>query len=387
MERNDRNIPVSVSYRISQNSQSNVSEYELEENAARYIQSIELASSSFYNGNVVNVDLAAVGNLEVLGKVSRAQDWFQNVFDSYSGRYYEKLSADVIYDKLKLKYVECEESEFAEFLSQLLHREVSSNLSSEEITRFEWLEKMHAFYIESPEKNQQKVLRQINRLTDEEVHKMERFCNRLEKIYEKAKTAGIYAVSNEVQNSQLQSLKNSISQQYSSKYNGDGVVVLNTIQSEEGNLKNKIEFEAARCEYYGIPLGLKVVGGDSGVNGNSFDQDVESLLEKHVKGSKVIIASNREESVENVKKVIEKKGLAGKESGIRLSQRKGIGSHGMHKLVREGHQVIEEVYYGKREDSAPWVVKRVEESYRNGVAARIENKLVWNEIKRRLRLV
>jgi len=378
---NDREISVSIAYRMGERE---FSEYELDENARKYIEIIDLASSTSYKGNSISINIGALGNFNALVKVNRAQNWIQSVFEPYPGRVYEKLQANEIYDKLKQKYVECEESEFAEFLSLVLGREIGGDLSREEITRFEWLQNVHAYYFgEASERNDNKILQDLNRLTNDEVHAMQTFGERLTRIYENAKNKRLYGVSNEAENRDLQALNGSVAHQFSAIYNGEQPVALGAIQGDQG-VQERVYFEMESSNYLGIPLGVKLVSGGA-EKAASFDGALEYLLNNYSTGTKIVIESENMESVNKAKELIEKNGLNRKL--VKIAQVEGTGDFLTFGLVREGFGVIKELQYGGKEDLVPWLVERASENTNNNTVRRIENKLVINELARRFRLI
>lgn len=376
---NDRNISVSIAYRMGSAPEREFSEYQLDENARKYIEIINLATSTSYKGNSISINIGALGNSNALIKINRAQNWIQSVFEPYPGRVYERLDAAAIYDKLKQKYIECEESEFAEFLSLALGRDIGSDLAREEITRFEWIQNVHAYYFgANSEKNDHKILRDINRLTNEEVHSMETLGERLKRIYEAARETRLFGVSNEVEHRDLQAVNNSVTQQFSIEYNQEQTVVLDAIQADQ----ERVNFEVESSSYLGIPLGVKLVAG---AEGRAYDGAMEYLLNNYVTGSKIIIETENLESVGKAKELIEKNSLNRK--FVKLAQVEGTGDFLTFGLVREGFGVIKELQYGGKEDLVPWLVERASENTNNNTVRRIENKLVVNEIARRFRLI
>ena len=57
------------------------------------------------------------------------------------------------------------------------------NLNQLTISKFEWLNNMHMFYINNPEKNKNKILRQLSGIANEsDLVEIEKFTKRLETI-------------------------------------------------------------------------------------------------------------------------------------------------------------------------------------------------------------
>lgn len=84
--------------------------------------------------------------------------------------------------------VEASFEDLKEFLSLFLNKQVTSesDLETVKISKFEWLNNMHAYYIHNSPKNANKILHQLTKFTSEDLSELSRCSERLDLIFKKA---------------------------------------------------------------------------------------------------------------------------------------------------------------------------------------------------------
>ena len=80
-------------------------------------------------------------------------------------------------------------SDLSEFFSLFLNKKIASEseLNGVKVTKFEWMNNLHAYYISDAQKNANKVLNQLTKLTVNDLEELEHLNKRLDEIFKKAR--------------------------------------------------------------------------------------------------------------------------------------------------------------------------------------------------------
>jgi len=153
-----------------------------------FCESIALASRAGDKSGIA-IKVSALCPHEVLLKTNMGQVNIYSIFSKGYGNLDETLTAQQIWNKFQELKMDVSFSDLSEFFSLLLNRNLASEseLNEVKVTKFEWMNNLHAYYISDVQKNANKVLSQLTKLTSSDLEELEHLNKRLDEIFKKAR--------------------------------------------------------------------------------------------------------------------------------------------------------------------------------------------------------
>lgn len=116
-------------------------------------------------------------------KASQAQLKLRAIFSNDFDNLDQTLTIDQIRNNLEKLGIKFNFYELQEFMAVFFNKTVTKDQT---ISKFDWLCKMHMFYIQSPQKTNNPLLRKITGLDEKDLIELDRFSQRLNLIFERA---------------------------------------------------------------------------------------------------------------------------------------------------------------------------------------------------------
>jgi len=232
--------------------------------------------------------------------------------------------------------------------------------------------------------------------------KCERIHNRVNEICEYAHSIG-QPVFIDAEETWIQDAIDRLATEMMEKYNGETVIVYNTIQLYRNDRLQFLKESRRAATEGGYFLGLKLVRGaymekereraaqqgyPSPINDSkkatddAYDAAVEYCV-KHVDRVSVVAGTHNETSTQRLVQLMYEKRIVPDHHHIYFSQLYGMSDNLSYVLAKNGYNVSKYVPYGPVEDAIPYLVRRAEEN--SAVAGQVsrELELINTELKRR----
>jgi len=379
----------------------------LDDNALNYVLSTQLIHKTNRPNYGVALKCSSLCSIADLKVANTAQLRIRSAFSSGFGNLSETLNAKQISEFLKEKNVSFSFEEFQEFIKLFFDKNLTQqNLTELTISKFEWLNNMHMFYVDNPEKNKNKILRQLSGIVNEsDLVEIEKFSKRLKTICaEGCKLKQKVLI--DAEQTYMQAAIDSFTVQYSNMFNKELAIVLNTFQNYLKATQDRIKYELERCKVLNLPFGAKMVRGAYMVEERrlareyayedpihstiedthqNYNSNLEYLFSNWIPGSQVIIASHNENSVNWGKHLISKYHINSQKGSVSFAQLLGLGDHLTHSLASEGFAVGKLCHYGPLHYMVPFLIRRAQESKQVLASSSLKRKLAFDEMLQRLK--
>jgi len=379
----------------------------LDNNALNYVWCVQLCHKSNRDNYGIALKCSSICSMAYLRIANSAQIKIRSAFSPGFGNLSESLNTKQIGEFLKANNVEFSFRELQEFIKLFFNKELSQENQNElEISKFEWLNEMHMFYVDSQEKNSNKILKQLAGINESDLAEIEKLSQRLKLICDEGFKFK-QKVLIDAEQTYLQAAIDSFTVQFSNIYNkGEIAIVLNTFQNYLKSSPERIKYEVERCKALGLPFGMKMVRGAYMVEERrlareysyedpilpniedthqSYNGNLEYLMSNWIPGSRVVIASHNESSINWGKQLITKYNINSQKGAVSFAQLLGLGDHLTHSLASEGYAVGKLCHYGPLHYMVPFLIRRAQESKQVLASSSLKRRLAFNEIFQRIK--
>lgn len=377
----------------------------MDENARTFADTVNITSRKLNGNSGIAIKCSCLVPPEVMEKASQAQLKLRSIFSNGFDNLDQILTIDQIQENLENLGVKSTFSELQEFMAVFFNKGVTRDEAKQiTISKFDWLCKMHMFYIQNPQKTNNSLLRKIAGLDEKDLIELDRFSQRLNLIFERAIEYNCPCLV-DAEQSYYQETIDSFVMQFSNLYNKKSAIILNTFQNYLKNSKEKLIFEVERCKAMNIRLGVKMVRGAYMVEErrlakkygypdpilptieethSSFNNNLEFLISNWIKGSHVLVASHNEYSVQLAKDLIRKYEITSDKGFVTFAQLLGLGDHLTFSLANQNYPVAKYVAFGPVNIMVPFFIRRAQETKQMFESTGLQRSLVFDEIAKRL---
>jgi proline dehydrogenase len=378
----------------------------LDDTCRVFCEAISLASKAGSKSGIA-IKVSALIPPEVILKTNVAQVALYSLFSSSYGNLQETLTAKQVWNKLQGMNVEASFEDLKEFLSLFLNKQVTaeSDLETVKISKFEWLNNMHAYYIYNSPKNANKILHQITKFTSEDLSELSRCSERLDLIFKKAHQEKS-TVLVDAEQTYIQLTIDSFTLQYSEVYNKENAIVLNTFQNYLKSTMDRVNFEIERCKALNIPFGAKLVRGaymveerrlakelnypdpihDTVENTHAcYNMNLTNVIKNWIPKSHLMVASHNEHSNYLGKSLVKEYNITEEKGHVSFIQLLGLADHLTYSNADQGLTSAKYVPFGPIPIMIPYLIRRAQESKQMLSSASLQRKFVLSELAMRLR--
>lgn len=192
------------------------------------------------------------------------------------------------------------------------------------------------------------------------------------------------------------------------KFNQHEPVVFNTYQAYLKSACRRLTSDLSRSKKENFYFGSKIVRGaymiaerrqadKQGVPSPVWDtlEDthasyhacLEVMLEDTKHGSEVMVATHNQESIEYVTRRMDDMLIDARAGGVYFGQLLGMADHLSLVLGQAGYNAFKYVPYGPVDEVVPYLIRRAEENSAilHGIGVEKERRMLWQELRRRLR--
>jgi len=378
---------------------------ELDDTTRVFCESITLASKAGSKSGIA-IKVSALVLPEVLLKTNVAQVTQYSFFSQSYGNLQETLTAKQIWNKLEELNVEASFEDLKEFMGLFLNKQLTSEseLETVKITKFEWLNNIHAYYINNSPKNANKILLQLTKFTPEDLSELARLSERLDLIFTKAHQEKS-TVLVDAEQTYIQATIDSFTMQFSEVYNKDTAFVLNTFQNYLKSTQDRVNFEIERCKALKIPFGAKLVRGaymveerrlakelnyadpihDTVENTHDcYNMNLTNVIKNWIPNSHLMVASHNEYSNYYGKSLVKEYNITADKGHVTFIQLLGLADHLTFSNAEDGLTSAKYVPFGPIPIMIPYLIRRAQESKQMLASASLQRGFVLSELAKRL---
>ncbi|EGR31817.1 proline dehydrogenase, putative [Ichthyophthirius multifiliis] len=389
-------------------------EFFMDKSAKCFEQTAKIGDST--QNNKISMKISAVCNMEILktlNKVSEKQQELFNIIDQQKkatlleNRYFTQLIQIYnIYKQLFNQLINdgynIEEADVIQFIKQILQIQlINDNYEETQIKKLDWLIYVHPYYIQQ-EKNQNNIVKQMQKLQNQQINQSENFIRRMNQVLDTA-SKNKTRVLIDAEQTYIQQSIDSFIQQFQLKYNKEIPIVYNTIQNYLKSSKYRIIFEVEKCNYLKIPFGIKMVRGaymneesriakKKGIENpicDSFDKTSEMInsnlkfLIDNISGnSEIIVGSHNCQTVQMVTDYLQQKNIKNTKQ-VYFAQLLGLSDNLTYQLVEKGYIVYKYVPFGETHIMIPYLIRRAQEQLQVLSSVELQYNLIKDEFKKR----
>eukprot|EP00331_Platyophrya_macrostoma_P022098 CAMPEP_0176442416 /NCGR_PEP_ID=MMETSP0127-20121128/21799_1 /TAXON_ID=938130 /ORGANISM="Platyophrya macrostoma, Strain WH" /LENGTH=491 /DNA_ID=CAMNT_0017827419 /DNA_START=110 /DNA_END=1585 /DNA_ORIENTATION=- len=400
---NQRGIPVFLDYVAEATAEHIPTEEEMDYFTECFCKSAEIAAQ--HKGNGISIKFTALVDYNTLKKTNAVQQQFLDFFDDAVNHNAEakEASLEALFNAMKKKNPNLEKQAFLDYIKQIFRRDVNDITADQKISRFDWRLNTHIFNISPEMGHVSPLVQSFAKLDDRDMKEMKRFTERLDKIFSTSRKLNVEVLC-DAEQTYVQAMIDSITEQFGFKYNNDTPIVINTVQNYLKASKSRVLFEVEKCEKLKQPFALKMVRGAYMVEENrlakeagrpspileslqqthnNYDSNLEYLMNKLDKKSQIYVCSHNEQSILKTIDMIESKGISRSNGGVKFAQLMGLGEHLTIYLHTMGFNVYKYIAFGPTDIMMPFLIRRAQESRQMLAGSRLQGKLLKKELKSR----
>ncbi|XP_028400731.1 proline dehydrogenase 1, mitochondrial-like [Dendronephthya gigantea] len=246
----------------------------------------------------------------------------------------------------------------------------------------------------------------ISALTDAELQQMESMRDRLHQLAKRAMEQNVRLMV-DAEQTYFQPAISRLTLDMQRLYNREKPIILNTYQCYLKDAYNSVETDMELARREGFKFGAKIVRGaymeqekaraqamnyedpiqpDYRATCDNYNKIVSTILEEVKRsGANIVVASHNEDSVVFTLQRMIELSIPRDQGGVYFAQLLGMCDQVSFILGQSGYNVFKYVPYGSVSDVLPYLSRRAAENrgLLDGVLK--ERKLLWKELKRRLR--
>jgi len=298
-------------------------------------------------------------------------------------------------------------SDLSEFFSLFLNRKLASEseLNEVKVTKFEWMNNLHAYYISDAQKNANKVLNQLTKLTVNDLEELEHLNKRLDEIFKKA-TQEKSTVLVDAEQTYMQATIDSFTMQFSEVYNKVTPIVLNTFQNYLKTTKDRVNYEMERSKALNLPFGAKLVRGAYMIEErrlakelnypdpihdtvedthDCYNSNLTAVIKNWIPNSHLMVASHNEYSNYLGKNLVKEYNITSDKGHVSFVQLLGLADYVTYANADEGFTSAKYCPFGPIPIMVPYLIRRAQESKQMLASASLQRKLVMSELKNRVK--
>lgn len=386
-------------------------EAECDKRVETFLKCIDAAGEASSDGFAA-IKVTALGRPQILMRISEILNQTQYFFDCLASdsvkmnKIGNTVARDKFFEGLEKLGVEMSPDE-----ANRIFDLIDTNKSGD-IDVIEWHEfltpqlKLSQLFKAKPQGDEETGRPIISVLEDEELHQMNNMSERLTTLAEHAVKRGVRLMV-DAEQTYFQPAIRHLTLELMRHFNKDSPLVLNTYQCYLKDTYSKIQTDMELARREGYMFGAKLVRGaymeqerlrasslgyedpihpSYKATSKCFDEVMNAVLEETKRGNaNVLIATHNENSIQVAVKRMHELGILPKEKKVFFGQLFGMSDPISFTLGNEGYAVYKYVPFGPVEDVLPYLTRRAMENKGLLKGVLKERRLLWDELKRRIR--
>jgi len=379
---------------------------DLDDTSRVFCDTISLAAKAGDKSGIA-IKVSALCLPEVLLKTNIAQVNIYSIFSKGYANLEETLTAQEILNKFKDLNIDVSFSELSEFFALFLNKKLvsESELNQIKISKFEWMNNLHAYFIHDSQKNSNKILNQLTKLSSSDFEELAQLTRRFDEIFKKANEHKC-TVLVDAEQTYMQATIDSFTMQFSEVYNRTTPIVLNTFQNYLKSTKDRVNFEIERSKALNLPFAAKLVRGAYMIEERRLAKELnyadpihDSLEDTHecyntnltnviknwIPNSHLMVASHNEYSNYLGKNLVKEYNITADKGHVSFVQLLGLADYITYANGSEGFTAAKYCPFGPIPIMVPYLIRRAQESKQMLASASLQRKLVMGELMNRMK--